>query len=50
MYRELSTILLKRGSKKLWEMAMIDPIEPHSAEFFTLNNTRSVEQHREMFY
>jgi len=49
MYRELSTILLKRGSKKMWEMALKEDFEPTNAEFFTLNNTRTLQQHREMF-
>ncbi|CAL6082010.1 Clathrin_heavy chain [Hexamita inflata] len=49
MYRELSTILLKRGSKVMWDMTMSGDFKPISAEFFTINNTRSLAQHREMF-
>lgn len=49
MYRELATILLKRGSAIMWEMSLIGDFKPINAEFFTLVNTRTLAQHREMF-
>lgn len=50
MYRELSTMLLKRGSKQMWEMVLNGEFKPINAEFFTLANTRSLAQHRELFW
>lgn len=49
MYRELSTLLLKRGSKAMFELALVGDFQPTIPEFFTMNNTRTLEQHREMF-
>ena len=47
MYRELSTILLKRGSAKAWEIALEGEFKPEDEAFFTVNGTKSLQLHRE---
>jgi hypothetical protein len=49
MYRELSSILLKRGSKAMWDQALVGEFKPINQEFFTLANTRTLAQHRDQF-
>lgn len=49
MYRELSTLLLKRGSKVMWEMALASDFKPSVPDFFTMGNGRTLAQHRDQF-
>lgn len=47
MYRELSTALLKRGCKKIWEICLTGEIKVTNEGFFTANGARSLQIHRE---
>ena len=49
MYRELASVLLKKGSQAMWELALITEIKPYNEEFFTLSGSRTAVQHRENF-
>lgn len=47
MYREFSTVLLKRGSAKAWEIALEGEFVPENEGFFTMNGAKSLQLHRE---